>query len=102
MGVRELVGDANGVPASEKVKKHWLNMLHYVRTFSIYACVRPKDLGCIKEVRNHEKFCSSKTLLKMAVGGRYKRAQSLRSLLCQRRSKSWKNFIHQSVVENSW
>ena len=23
MGVRELVGDANGVPASEKVKKHW-------------------------------------------------------------------------------
>ena len=22
MGVRELVGDANGVPASEKVKKH--------------------------------------------------------------------------------
>ena len=27
MGVRELVGDANGVPASEKVKKHWSKLL---------------------------------------------------------------------------
>ena len=26
MGVRELVGDANGVPASEKAKRHWSSL----------------------------------------------------------------------------
>ena len=33
MGVRELVGDANGVPASEKVKKHCSRLLASVSEY---------------------------------------------------------------------
>ena len=41
MGVRELVGDANGVPASEKVKKHWCRQCK----FSIYENVAKLPRG---------------------------------------------------------
>ena len=32
---------------------NFINMLHFVRTFSIYACVRLKDFCYIGEVRDY-------------------------------------------------
>ena len=37
MGVRELVGDANGVPASEKVKKHWSTPFNFYTFFGKFS-----------------------------------------------------------------
>ena len=43
-------------------------MLHFVRTFLIYAWIRRKNYCLIAEVRNDGKFVLSKTLLKLDGG----------------------------------
>ena len=45
------------------------NMLHFVRAFSIYACLGPEDVCCIEKYETMELLYISKTLLKMANGG---------------------------------
>ena len=38
-------------------------MLHFVRTFSIYACLRPKNCCYIEEIQNYEKILFFKNIV---------------------------------------
>ena len=62
MGVRELVGDANGVPASEKVKKHCSKQTKRICTF--YSCNNTGKTGVIKneKKRNIENVLTKKAM----------------------------------------